>query len=205
MKKQFLLALALVFAARVIGLAQEASPTEMPSTETVMNKAYAQAKKEHKNVMVIFHASWCGWCKKMEASLNEPTLKKFFDDNYVIATLDVMENKGKENLENPGSLAFMTKYKGEKAGLPFWFIADANGKELADSQIRPDGAGLDTYGNSVGCPAEEKEVAFFARILKNTSKLKENEIAMISERFAKNKPAPVVKPAAATKPATTSK
>ena len=182
MKKHLLLSLVLLFAVK-IGFAQEV----MPSTETVMKKAYAQAKAENKKVFVMFHASWCGWCKKMEASMNEPALKKFFDDNYVIALLDVQERKGKENLENPGSLAFMTKYKGEKAGLPFWFITDANGKELADSQIRPEGAGFDTYGENVGCPAAESEVAFLAKILKKTSKLKDSEIAMISERFAKNK------------------
>ena len=182
MKKRVILSLALlVFTA--ITFAQ----TAVPSTEEIMNKAYAQAKKENKKVLVMFHASWCGWCKKMEASINEPTLKKFFDDNYVIAELTVQESKGKEHLENPGSLAFMTKYKGEKAGLPFWFVTDANGKELADSQIRPEGASLDTYGDNVGCPAAENEVAFFAKILKNTSKLKDSEIAMISERFAKNK------------------
>ena len=183
-KKNLLLSLALIFAVNMASLAQEAA---LPSTETVMSKAYAQAKAQNKKVMVIFHASWCGWCKKMEASINEPKLKKYFDDNYVITYITVNESKGKEHLENPGSLAFMTKYKGEKAGLPFWFIADANGKALADSQIRPEGAGLDTYGDNVGCPAAENEVAHFARVLKSTSKLKDSEIAMISERFAKNK------------------
>jgi thiol-disulfide isomerase/thioredoxin len=151
--------------------------------------------------MVIFHASWCGWCKKMEACINEPALNKMFTDNYVIAYLDVLEQPAKKNLENPGSLEFMTKYKGEQAGLPFWFIADAKGKELADSQVRPAGAGFDTYGKSVGCPAETNEVAFFTGILKSTSKLTDADLAMISERFAKNNPAPVVKPAA--KPAAT--
>jgi len=192
MKKHLLLSLVLILAIRVTGFAQG----KLPTTETVMSDAYAHAKKENKNVMVIFHASWCGWCKKMEASINEPTLKKFFDDNYVIALLDVQERKGKEYLENPGSFAFMTKYKGDKAGLPFWFVTDANGKKLADSQVRPDGASLDTYGDNIGCPAADNEVAFFAKILKSTSKLKDSEIAMISERFAKNKDEPV-------KPATT--
>ena len=182
MKKYLFLFFAMLLAT-TIAFAQ----TAMPSTDEVMSKAYAQAKKENKKVLVMFHASWCGWCKKMEASIAEPNLKKFFDDNYVIARLDVMERKGKEDLENPGSLAFMTKYKGEKAGLPFWFISDASGKKLADSQIRPAGAALDTYGENVGCPAADNEVAFFAQILKNTSKLTDKEIAMISERFAKNK------------------
>jgi thioredoxin-related protein len=180
--------------------------SDMPSTESVMKDAYAQAAKEHKNVMVMFHASWCGWCKKMEASINEPSLNKMFTDNYVIVYLDVMEQPAKKNLENPGSLELMTQYKGEKAGLPFWFIADAKGKELADSQVRPAGAGFDTYGKSVGCPADPSEVAFFAGILKSTSKLKDADLAMISERFAKNKPAPAVKPALpAAKPISSSR
>jgi len=201
MKKQLLFSLVFIFAAKMACLAQ----TEMPSTETVMTKAYAQAKKEHKNVMVIFHASWCGWCKKMEASINEPELKKMFDDNYVITYIDVLEHDAEhKKLENPGSTEMLAKYKGDKGGIPFWFVADAKGKELADSQIRPEGASLDTYGNGVGCPAEDNEVAYFINILKTTSKLKDDQLAMISKRFAQNKPAPVVKPAV-VKPVATSK
>ena len=183
MKRNLFLSVALLFAFTTIAWAQSA----VPSTETLLKQAYAQAKKENKNVMVIFHASWCGWCKKMEASMNEPNLKKFFDDNYVVAELVVKESKGKEHLENAGSLALMNKYKGDKAGLPYWFVTDASGKELADSQARPEGAGLDTYGDNVGCPASEKEVAYFAKVLKATSRLKDKEIALISERFARNK------------------
>ena len=33
---------------------------------TILKDAYKQAKIEKKNVFVIFHASWCGWCKKMD-------------------------------------------------------------------------------------------------------------------------------------------
>ena len=35
----------------------------------ILAKAQNQAKIENKNVFVIFHASWCGWCKKMEKKL----------------------------------------------------------------------------------------------------------------------------------------
>jgi thioredoxin-related protein len=195
MKDQFLLSLLLVFSLKVNCFAQ----TEMPTTETVMKVSYKQAAKEHKNVMVIFHASWCVWCKKMAARINEPALHKMFTDNYVIVYLDVLEQPEKKNLENPGSLELMTKYKGEKAGLPFWYITDAKGKELADSQIRPANAGLDSAGEGVGCPATDTEVAFFIQILKSTSNLRDDQLSLIGKRFAENKPAPVVKPAPAVK------
>jgi len=190
MKKHLLAALIMMFS-----LSSIARDTP-PASEVVMKRAYAQAKKENKKVLLIFHASWCGWCKKMDACLEDPGCKKFFDDNYVIAHLDVLEQKAKANLENPGSLNQLKAFKGEKSGLPFWVILDAKGKLLADSQIRPAGASLDTPGESIGCPAQENEVAYFLQLLKSTSKLTDDQLAIIGKRFAQNKPAPVAKPAA---------
>ena len=195
MKNQFIPLLLLALVLNVTCFAQK----ELPSAEIVMKAAYKQATEEHKKVMVIFHASWCGWCRKMEASINEPALNKMFTDNYIIVYLDVLEQPAKKNLENPGSLELMTKYKGDKAGLPFWYITDAKGTELADSQVRPTGAGFESYGENVGCPASESEVAFFIQILKSTSNLRDDQLSLIGKRFAENKPAPVAKPAPAAK------
>ncbi|MBS1567733.1 MAG: thioredoxin family protein [Bacteroidetes bacterium] len=182
--KPFVLSAILFFAAITSCFAQD-SP--MPSAAIVMEQAMAKAKKENKKVLLIFHASWCGWCKKMEASLDDPSCKKMFDENYVITYLDVQESKGKENLENPGGSDIMKKYKGEKSGLPFWVVLDANGKPLADSQIRPAGAGLEVAGSNVGCPAEPNEIDHFVGVLKSTSRLKEADFVVIRERFSKNR------------------
>lgn len=194
MKKHILLFIVL-FAVKTFSYAQDTPP----STDVVLKQAYTQAKKENKKVLLMFHASWCGWCKKMDASLNDPTCKKLFDDNYVIAHLDVLEQPAKANLENPGSLDQLKAFKGEKSGLPFWVILDANGKLLADSQIRPAGASLDTPGESIGCPAQTNEVAYFVQLLKATSKLNDEQLEVISKRFAQNRPVPVAKPAAPSK------
>lgn len=195
MKKIILLSFAFILAANVTGFAQAA----LPSSESVLTQAYAQAAKENKKVILIFHASWCGWCKRMDASLNEPALKPLFDANYVIAHLDVLEQPEKKNLENPGSTEALAKFGGEKSGLPFWLVLDAKGTVLADSQIRPAGATLNTPGDNVGCPAEDKEVAFFTQILKATSKLNDDQLTVIAKRFALNKPAPVPPKPAGTK------
>jgi thiol-disulfide isomerase/thioredoxin len=162
----------------------------LPSSETVLNNAYAQATKENKKVILIFHASWCGWCKKMDASLNDPTCKKMFDDNYVIAHLDVMEQPAKANLENPGGMDVMKKFGGEKSGLPFWLVLDQKGNMLANSLMPKDGATTATPEDNVGCPASEKEVSYFDSILKKTSSLKEDDIATIHKRFLLNQPPP---------------
>ncbi|MEB0262500.1 MULTISPECIES: thioredoxin family protein [unclassified Mucilaginibacter] len=122
--KKSLLILFVLFAVKS-GFAQTAT---LPASEVVLKEAYAKAAKENKKVMLIFHASWCGWCKKMEAPLADPTIKPLIESNYVVATLDVMESPEKKNLENPESLEVMTKLKGEKSGLPFWVVLDAKGK-----------------------------------------------------------------------------
>jgi thiol-disulfide isomerase/thioredoxin len=155
------------------------------SADAVMSEAYAAAKAEKKKVFVMFHASWCGWCHKMDAAMNEPAMKKFFDDNFVIRHLVVLEPETKKNLENPGALDMMKKYHGDKSGIPYWLVFDAEGNLLADSKLRAEGDGPEK-GNNVGCPASEKEVAYFIEVLKKTTKLQEADLLLIAQRFRKN-------------------
>lgn len=157
-----------------------------PTAENILKDAYKRASEENKKVFVIFHASWCGWCHKMDNSINDPSCKIFFDKNYVITHLVVKESKGKEQLENPGAEELLKKYKGDKTGIPFWIILDSKGELLADSQIRPEGAGLDSPGDNSGCPASENEVAYFIKVLRKTSSINEKQLSVIKERFRLN-------------------
>lgn len=155
------------------------------TADVVMSEAYATAKAENKKVFVMFHASWCGWCHKMDAAMNEPAMKKFFDDNFVIRHLVVMESEGKKNLENPGAADMMKKYHGDKSGIPYWLVFDSDGNLLADSKLRAAGDGPEK-GSNVGCPAAENEVAYFIEVLKKTTKLTEADLTLIAQRFRKN-------------------
>lgn len=156
-----------------------------PSSEEILDKAYAQAKAENKNVFVIFHASWCGWCHKMDKSMNDAACKKFFDDNYVITHLVVEESKEKKALENPGANELRTKYYGDGLGIPFWLVFNKNGKLLSDSKLRAVGEGPDKGSNS-GCPANIQEVTYFVNVLKNTSNLDAEQLEIIRKRFREN-------------------
>jgi len=163
-------------------LLTEAQP---PSADKIMSDAYALAKKENKNVIVIFHASWCGWCRKMDKSMEDPSCKKFFDDNYITVHMVVDESPDKKNLENPGAGAFRDQYFGKGQGLPYWLVFDKDGNYLADSKIRKEGEGADA-GENTGCPATKEEVAHFIKVLMKTSALKEGELEIIENRFRKN-------------------
>ena len=156
-----------------------------PSADQIMEEARKQAEKEHKNVFVMFHASWCGWCHRMDNSMNDETCKKFFTDNYVIRHLVVDESADKLNLENPGAKELRTKYYGDGQGIPYWLIFDKDGKLLSDCKIRETGAAPES-GNNIGCPSSEKEVAYFLDILKKTSGLNSAQLEIIRKRFREN-------------------
>ena len=155
------------------------------SSEEIMKEAFTSAKKQNKKVLVMFHASWCGWCHKMDTSLNDASVKKFFDDNFVIRHLVVFESKGKENLENPGALEMLTKYNGKDDGIPFWLIFDKDENFLADSRMKTTANAVEKLQNT-GCPASKEEVDHFIDVLKRTTALKEGELEKIRIRFRKN-------------------
>ena len=119
--------------------------------------------------------------------MNDKNLKSFFDNNYVIAQLTVDESKDKKQLENPGSNELRKKYHGDLQGIPYWFILNANGQLLADSRLKAAGADVNAKAINVGCPASNEEVAYFTGVLKRTSSLDDQQLALIKNRFLKNK------------------
>ena len=171
----------LMLASVVFAKAQQAPA----SASDILKEAYQQAAEEKKNVFVMFHASWCGWCHKMDKSMNDPACKKFFDDNYVIRHLVVDEAKDKKNLENPGAAEMKIKYKGDGQGIPFWLIFDKQGNLLSDSKMRKEGEGPEK-GDNAGCPAAANEVDFFIDVLKKTSSISKEQTDVIRKRFREN-------------------
>jgi thiol-disulfide isomerase/thioredoxin len=156
-----------------------------PSAEAVMREACEKAAMENKNVFIMFTASWCGWCHKMDKSMNDPVCKKFFDDNFIFCHLVVDESKDKKNLENPGAEEFKKKYHGDGQGIPFWLIFDKESNLLADSRMQKEGEGQES-GQNTGCPATEEEVNYFIEVLRKNSDLNPSELKIIRERFRKN-------------------
>ncbi|QNK62063.1 thioredoxin family protein [Pedobacter sp. PAMC26386] len=153
------------------------------SAHIILREAYQQAAKEKKKVFVIFHASWCGWCHKMDMAMNEAACKKLLNDNYIIRHLTVMESDKNKSLENAGDKELLTKYGGDRTGIPFWLVLDKDGKLLADSQLRPQGVALETKGPNIGYPGSDEEVVAFKNVLKQTSSLNNTQLNLIGKRF----------------------
>jgi thiol-disulfide isomerase/thioredoxin len=154
--------------------------------EKVMDDAYKLAAKENKSVMIVFHASWCSWCKKFEASVTDPTCKDFFEKHFVIRYLDIMERPEKQNIENPGAIDIFKKNGGDGGGIPFFLIYDKDKTLLADSKVRATGDGPEKPLQNIGCPTSDDELAAFVSILEKATKITEAEKTAIKTRFRKN-------------------
>ncbi len=124
----------------------------------VLNAATRTAKATNKNILLHYSASWCGWCKRLNATLESPDLNKLFTNHFVLVSLDVMESGDKKALENPGAAKHLADMGGAKSGLPFTVFLDKNGKKIADTNVLP--------GNTnIGYPAAPVEIAAFGKLL----------------------------------------
>lgn len=140
--------------------------SQAPSAADLLKTSSNKAKSEKKGLMVGFHASWCGWCKKMEAVLARPEVKPVWEKHFVTLWLTVDEAADKKALENPGAAELRRDNKGEGQGIPFFYFVDpASGKTIINS-IRPATEG--DKGGNVGCPVEPFEIEFFLTMVKKS-------------------------------------
>ena len=182
MKMKRLIILSIALNAYISSNAQ----AELASTEAIIKQACKEAGEQRKNAFIIFHASWCIWCHKLDSSMNDASCKNLFNNNYVIKHITVFETDNKKKLNNPGGEAFLKTHYANDQGIPAWFIFDSSGNLLADSQLRPPGSKLNTEGSNVGCPANETEINYFMHVLENTSQISNEEKEAVKKRFAKN-------------------
>jgi len=140
-------------------VAEKPAPAPELVTKFVKNAAAADKK-----TIVAFHASWCGWCKRLESYLEMPDIKPIIDKYYSVLWLTVNERESNKALENPGADSFLKKWtNGVNTGIPFYVVLDSKEEVLASS-ILPLKPG-DKPGN-IGFPGDETERKAFISFLK---------------------------------------
>jgi len=169
----------IMFLATVVASGQSEKPEK---ADIVLKAALQQAKGGNKTVLLVFHASWCGWCKRLDAVLEDPDIKKIMNDHYVITHLDVMESGAKKALENPGGNEMIAEYGGAKSGLPFYSFLNSDGKKIADSNVMP-------KDQNIGYPGTPEEIAAFNILLKQTApRMTDEQRSQIVAYLQKNAP-----------------
>jgi thioredoxin-related protein len=158
-----------------------AAQTKPPAASEVVSKGVETAKAQQKNLLVLFGASWCSWCKRLDAMLESPEVGKLFQANYVIEHLTIQESKDKLHLENPGAQDLVNSSGGTGSGVPVYIFFDNTGNRLATSMSMPG-------GKNIGHPATPEEIKAFASLLEKTApKMTPAERQQVTDYLSKQK------------------
>jgi thioredoxin-related protein len=155
-----------------------------PPASKVMETAQAEASAQNKTIFLIFHASWCGWCKQLDKFIATPENKAILGKYFVEARLDVEEHGEQKSLENPGSEDVMTRVAGKERGLPFFAFLDAKGEVIVNS-IRPGDARAKV--ENIGYPGKPWETDWFMIMLKKAAPAMTVDEAKILEKWLRDR------------------
>jgi len=155
-------ATALIFA--ILHFAGLAVFAAAPTADQVLAKAKGRAAAEQKAIYVHFGASWCGWCKRLDAFLEQPDIKPVFEKYFIPVKLVVQESDNKKDLENAGAEELLKKWGGPD-GLPYSVFLDANGALIVNAK-HPSPAGK---GGNIGYPAQPGEIDWFVQMMKKAA------------------------------------
>jgi len=138
-----------------------------PDATDVLQVAQIEAKKSKRNVLVIFHASWCPWCRRFDAMLANPRLVPAFRRSYVVAKITLREREAKRALENPGWEPIMLNYRGAAdKDIPYVVVTDSAGVKLATSYR---GEAVKIPDNA-GFPSTSIEIDAFMQMIRDTGR-----------------------------------
>jgi len=157
--KSILASLCLLFALSLVHV--QAAP---PSAEELLAQAGKKAEAEKKVIYVHFGASWCGWCKRHDAFLEQAAIKPVFEKYFVPVKVVVQESAQNKALENAGADELLKKVGGP-SGLPFSAFLDAKGKLIVNSDRVAD---KKPVGN-IGHPFAPEEIEWFVTMMKKSA------------------------------------
>jgi thiol-disulfide isomerase/thioredoxin len=130
-----------------------------PSADEILAPAKTKAAAENKTIFLHFGASWCGWCKKLDAFLDRSDIKPVFEKYFIPVKLVVQENEKNKSLENGGADALLKKLGGPD-GLPYSAFLDVRGNMIVNSKLN---------GANIGYPAQPVEIDWFLKMMKQAA------------------------------------
>ncbi len=93
-----------------------------------VEKAIAQAKRDNKQILLMFGGDWCGWCHKLhDLFASNPEIKKTLADEYVLVMIE-NSHQYTETVLAPCKAALSPDELKKGFGYPFLAVLDSTGK-----------------------------------------------------------------------------
>jgi hypothetical protein len=165
-----------------------ASPTTPKAlkADDILKGAKLKAADQNKSVCLIFGASWCEDCHRLDSFMALPDIAPIFDKYFVVTKLTFGEALGGHpDWDNPGSDSLISKYGGLSPNgavdLPFIAVLDSKAKLLANSNKPGKGHAA---SSGTGFPANSEDVKWFLAMLQKAAPaLSEDETQKIQDAF----------------------
>jgi thiol-disulfide isomerase/thioredoxin len=99
---------------------------EAANADAAVAKAKAQARVEHKLLIIDLGGNWCGDCRVLAGTMDQPDLKAFVDKHYVVVTVNV--GRFDTNLQIPARYGITKRLE----GVPSLLVVDPKTDKLLD-------------------------------------------------------------------------
>ena len=152
----------LAFAGALAGVFAAIKLAAPPETaDALFARAKARATVEHKNVLLVFSASWCGPCKRYERFLENGEMRAITEKAFVVQRIEVGEHPDDSRHQNtPGGEALLSALGANgKRVVPFLMITDKNGEPIVNSYRNGDA------DDSIGYPVDPSDIDWYCQML----------------------------------------
>lgn len=179
LRRLFLLTAAAMLAMPMAASAQTPAVAKALTAQATVAAAAKDADKSGRKLLVVFHASWCVYCRAFDLTLKDEKVRATYEKHFVVLHVRALErDKAMQAKQLAGVDKLFVSYAKDGAGLPFYAAVDGAGKKVADSFMK-DGA-------NTGFPVTPEElIAFDAMLAKAAPKMTAAEIKLIHDANVK--------------------
>lgn len=146
-------------AAVAIGLTPAQAFAVTQKASEVVAQAAASADASGKTLLLVFHASWCGYCTLLDMMLEDPACAAILDKYFVVYHLRALERKPEMKAQQlDGADGVYESLTPAKTGLPYMAVLNGKAERVSDS-IMP-------LGDNFGFPVEAVELDNFQDMMR---------------------------------------
>jgi Thioredoxin-like len=141
------------------GFAQQ---DKQENAKAAVAAACASAKATGHPLLLVFHASWCGYCTVFDMVLANREAGPIMEKHLMAYHLRTQERDDKAKaLQLPGADDVFDTYAPPSVGLPYMVVLDETEKKVTDSIM--------SNGENFGYPVTPEEVVGFDEMMKKAS------------------------------------